>query len=81
MITEEALLERASVRDGQIVLPDGMSYRVLVLPDRDVISLPVLRKLKELVAAGATVIGPKAAGSQRVERLPEMRRNLEGAGG
>ncbi|MDR3457031.1 MAG: glycosyl hydrolase [Verrucomicrobiae bacterium] len=59
VITEEALLERASVKDGKIVLPDGISYRVLVLPEREVISLPVLRKIKELVAAGATVIGPK----------------------
>jgi hypothetical protein len=30
-----------------------------VLPDRDQIALPVLEKIKELVAAGATVIGPK----------------------
>jgi hypothetical protein len=59
VITEEALLERASVKDGRIVLPDGMSYRVLVLPDHKAISLPVLRKVKELVASGATVIGPK----------------------
>ena len=35
VITEEALLTRMAVRDGRIVLPDGMSYRVLVLPDRD----------------------------------------------
>lgn len=59
VITEEALLTRASVRDGRIVLPDGVSYRVLVLVDREVISLPVLRKVKELVAAGATVVGPR----------------------
>ncbi len=59
VVTAEALIERASVRDGKIVLPDGMSYRVLVLPDRDQISLPVLKKISELVNAGATVIGPK----------------------
>ena len=59
VITAEALIERATVRDGKIFLPDGMNYRVLVLPGRDAISLPVLRKLKELVAAGATVIGPQ----------------------
>jgi len=70
VITEEALLTRASVRDGKIVLPDGMSYRVLVLPDRDVISLPVLEKIKELVAAGATVIGPKPAHSETLENFP-----------
>ncbi len=71
VITEEALLGRASVRDGKIVLPDGMSYRVLVLPDRDVISLPVLEKLKELVAAGATVIGPKPVKGETLENYPE----------
>ncbi|MCX6907528.1 MAG: glycosyl hydrolase, partial [Verrucomicrobia bacterium] len=59
VITEEALLTRASVKDGRIALPDGMSYRVLVLRDQKAISLPVLRKVKELVEAGATVIGPK----------------------
>jgi hypothetical protein len=59
VLTAEALLTRAKVRDGRIVLPDGMSYAVLVLPDRDVISLPVLRKLKEFAEAGATIVGPK----------------------
>ncbi len=59
VITAEALLQRASVRDGRIVLPDGLNYRVLVLPDRNVISLAVLKKVRELVLAGATVIGPK----------------------
>ncbi len=63
VITEEALLTRASVKDGRIVLPDGMSYRVLVLRDQKAISLPVLRKVKELVAAGAMVIGPKPTGA------------------
>ena len=66
-ITEEALLGRASVRDGKIVLSDGMSYRVLALPDHDVISLPVLEKLKELVAAGATVVGPKPVKGETLE--------------
>jgi hypothetical protein len=59
VFTEEVLLTRTAVKDGRIVLPDGMSYRVLVLPNRPILSLPVLRKLRELVAAGATVIGPE----------------------
>ncbi len=69
VITEEALLTRTSVRDGNIVLPDGMSYRVLVLPDRDQISLPVLKKIKELVAAGATIIGPQPARGETLENF------------
>ncbi|HEX4349930.1 MAG TPA: glycosyl hydrolase, partial [Verrucomicrobiae bacterium] len=67
VITAEALIERASVRDGKIVLPDGMNYRVLVLPNRDVISLIVLKKIQELVAAGATVIGPKPEHGETLE--------------
>lgn len=58
VITEEALLTRASMKEGRIVLPDGMSYRAVVLRDQKAISLPVLRKVKELALAGATVIGP-----------------------
>lgn len=57
--TEEVVLTRMNVEDGRIVLPDGMSYRLLVLQDRTNISLPVLRKIKQLVEAGATVLGPK----------------------
>ena len=45
VVTEEVVLTRMAVRDGRIVLPDGMSYRVLVLPDRPSISLAVLRKV------------------------------------
>jgi hypothetical protein len=69
--TEEVLVERMSVRDGRIVLPDGMSYRLLVLPERQSISLPVLRKLKQLVKAGATVIGPKPVMAHTLTDYPQ----------
>jgi hypothetical protein len=78
VITEEALLERASVKNGQINLPDGMSYRVLVLPNRNVISLPVLRRLKELVAAGATVVGPKPTEASGLENYPQCDAEVKG---
>ncbi len=69
VITAEALIERASVRDGKIYLPDGINYRVLVLPDRDQIALPVLKKIQELVVAGATVIGPKPVRGETLENF------------
>jgi hypothetical protein len=53
----EALLTRMSVKAGRLVLPDGMSYRMLVLPRTPVMSPQLLRKLKELIEAGATVVG------------------------
>ena len=68
--TEEVVLQRMSVKDGRIVLPDGMSYRVLVLPERRGISLPVLRKLDDFVRAGATVLGPKPQESRTLTGYP-----------
>ena len=56
---EEVLLGRLGVKNKRIVLPDGMSYRILVLPDLARMPLPVARKIRSLVKAGATVIGPR----------------------
>ena len=71
VITEDAILTRLSCRNGLLVLPDGMSYRMLVLRDNDAISLPVLRKLRELVAAGATVIGPRPVRATGLTDYPQ----------
>jgi hypothetical protein len=58
--SESVLLNQvAGVREGMIVLKDGMRYRVLVLPNRTSMSLAALRKIESLVQAGATVVGPK----------------------
>ncbi len=46
---EEVLLTRLSVKDGRLVLPDGMSYRVLILPDPQPISLAALEKVASLI--------------------------------
>jgi hypothetical protein len=53
------VLEQIVVRDGQLVLPDGMSYRMLVLPNITHMRPEVLNVIERLVASGATVIGPK----------------------
>ncbi len=59
-LNTDVLLNRMSVKDGRLVLPDGMSYRALVLPeDIDQLTVPVARKIRDLVAAGATVVAPR----------------------
>jgi hypothetical protein len=55
----EVILDRMTVRDGKIYLPDGMSYEVLVLPDRTGMTPEVIAKLEKLVREGATVAGFK----------------------
>ena len=54
----EALLERVTAKNGRLVLPDGMSYRVLSLPGAETMTPRLLRRLDGLVRAGATVTGP-----------------------
>ncbi|MGB8958888.1 MAG: glycosyl hydrolase [Candidatus Aminicenantales bacterium] len=66
----ETLLAAASVKDGRIVFPDGMSYRVLVLPERETVTPALLTKVRGLVAAGATVIGPRPRKSPSLAGYP-----------
>lgn len=59
-INADALIHQLSFSDGRLVTPSGMSYRVLALDPRSQhMSLPVLRKIRDLVASGATVVGAK----------------------
>jgi hypothetical protein len=66
----DVFMARASVSEGDIVFPDGMRYRVLVLPDRETMTPALLRKVKQLVAAGATVIGPPPLRSPALSGYP-----------
>jgi len=59
VINSDIILNRMSVKEGRLGLPDGMSYAILLLPDQFHMPLEVLKKIAELVKAGATVIGPR----------------------
>jgi hypothetical protein len=54
---EDVLVHRLSVRNSRIALPEGMTYRLLVLPPRSSISVEALRAVRKLVAEGAAVLG------------------------
>jgi hypothetical protein len=68
--TADAVLTRMSVKDGRLVLPDGMSYRMLVLSDSRTMTPHLLRKIRKLVKAGATVLGPKPLTSPSLSDYP-----------
>ena len=61
VVNTDVILNRMSVKDGRIVLPDGMSYAILLLPEQSHMPLVVLKKIQELVNAGATVMGSRPA--------------------
>jgi len=70
VVNAEVILERMSVKDGRFTLPDGMHYELLVLPDRKDMDLQVLQKIKELLTAGGTVVGPKPTQSNGLGNYP-----------
>jgi hypothetical protein len=71
-INADVLLNRMSVGEGgRVVLPDGMGYRVLVLPETNRMRPELVRKLRDLVAGGATIVGPRPRSSPSLMGYPE----------
>ena len=94
---------KMTVQDGQVVLPSGMKYRLLVLPTYNADGRPVmrlmdqpdyfykpepmpkvetmtpelLRPIKALVAAGATVLGHRPLKSPSLASFPECDQELK----
>jgi hypothetical protein len=67
----EVLIRDMSVSEGKLTFPDGMSYRVLVLPEMRTMTPQLLRKVSRLVNDGATVVGPKPLKSPGLSGYPE----------
>jgi (4-O-methyl)-D-glucuronate---lignin esterase len=76
-ITNEEILLRLTVKHGRITLPHGQSYRLLVLPDHKILSLAALRKVRELVRGGATVLGPKPERTASLVGFPQSEREVK----
>jgi hypothetical protein len=58
-VTNEDILLKLKVKDGKLIVPGGVEYRALVLPDHRVLSFEALKKIGELLKKGASVIGFK----------------------
>ncbi len=66
-----ALFEQATVHNGKITLPDGRAYAVLLLPNSSQMLPAVAQKLRQLIAAGATVDGPRPTESPSLTGYPK----------
>lgn len=67
----EVVRTRMSVKHGEISLPDGVSYRLLALPDSETMTPQLLAKIRDLVKAGATVLGSPPAKSPSLSKFPD----------
>ena len=75
------VLNKITVKEGKLVLPDGMSYRLLVLPPEQAINLDVLKKVEELVKNGATVFAPRPQRNTGLKNYPGSDAELEAIAG
>ncbi len=75
--TPATLLEGARVEQNRVVLPSGAAYELLVLPQCETMTPVLLTKIKQLVEAGATVVGPPPVQSPGLKDFPECDKQVE----
>ncbi len=61
-------LKGARVHDGKIVLPSGMSYRLLVLPDTQFMTAETAQMVSVMGGPGAVIVGPSPSHSPTLNK-------------
>ena len=64
------LMARAEVKDGLITFPGGSSYRLMVLPQVETMTPALLAKIRDMVKAGATIVGAPPVKSPSLTGYP-----------
>lgn len=70
-INAEVIERDLQVKDGKLVLPQGVSYQVLVLPKSETMRPALLKRIRDLVDAGANVLGAPPSRSPSLENFPD----------
>jgi len=73
VVDESVLTHRLAARAGGLALPDGTSYRLLVLPERPLLSPAAARAIRKLVEDGASLLGPRPERATGLEGDREVR--------
>jgi hypothetical protein len=56
-INADALINRIQIKNGCLVLPEGIEYKILVLKNCGLLSLKALQKIHEIALAGIPIAG------------------------
>lgn len=79
------ILNQLVVKNGLFVLPNGMTYPLLVMPANKNMSIGVLLQVEKLLASGGTIISPKPnrtpsleGGKKEDEQLQELSNKMWG---
>ena len=70
--------EHATIENGEIVLESGMRYRLLVLADSDIMSIPMASVIRDLIRDGATVLfRQRPTRTPGLENYPKSEQQLQ----
>ena len=75
-VNADIILNSMSVKDGRIVLPHGVSYRLLALPPFKTMRPEVLKGVERLLAEGAVVLGEAPERSPSYQNYPDADKEL-----
>ncbi len=70
VINTDILLNKLTVKDGRLVLPNGETFSLLALADETEINPRVLIRLKELAKSGAVITGRKPKSIAEIKNPP-----------
>jgi hypothetical protein len=73
----DAVLHDLQVKDGVLTLPHGQTYRVLVLADDTTMTPELAARVRDLINAGAHVLGPKPLASPSFVNFPECDKRVQ----
>jgi len=70
-INYDVIMNSMDVKDGRFILPDGMSYRVMVLPESLTMRPELLEKISQLVEKGGVILGSPPSKAPGMKGYPE----------
>ena len=70
-INAEVIMNRMTVKDGRLVLPDGMNYGLMVMPPLETMRPELLAKLEQLVSEGGKIYGQAPKASPSLQNYPQ----------
>ncbi len=76
-INAEVIVRDMMVKDGKLLLPNGTTYSVLVLPPQETMRPQVLQKIEQLVLAGGVILGNPPSRSPSLQNYPNADKLVE----
>ena len=70
-INADVIINKLSVKDNLLILPDGKTYNLMILPPLETMRPHLLEKVRELLEAGANIYGPRPLKSPSMENYPK----------